>query len=74
MRLVPKIRNGYIKFHKTHIVLHNQLKNFPKGKIDGCDALEMCISIAIPELGGAFCFGSVSYGKMGGKMIASQYR
>lgn len=42
--MVPKIKHGYIKFNKTHVILWNQLKNYPKGKDDGPDALQMCVN------------------------------
>jgi len=58
--LVPKIKNGYIKFHKSQLVLINQLKNYPKGKVDGIDALEMVVSVAFPSITGAsFCVDSI---------------
>lgn len=42
--LAPKIKQGYIKFNKTHHALENQLKNFPKDHDDAPDCLERCIS------------------------------
>lgn len=42
--LVPKVRQGFIKFNKHHQILESQLKNFPKDHDDAPDCLERCIS------------------------------
>jgi predicted phage terminase large subunit-like protein len=59
-RLAPKIRNGYIKFHRSQAALINQLKNYPKGKKDGIDALEMAINIAVENITNAFSFTQIA--------------
>jgi len=44
--LQPDINNGYIKFHRSHRILIEQLENWPKAaKDDGPDALEMARSL-----------------------------
>ncbi|WP_277669104.1 hypothetical protein [Caproiciproducens galactitolivorans] len=42
----PSINNGYVKVHKKHTLLLTQLKNYPKGKKDGPDSLEMAIDLS----------------------------
>jgi phage terminase large subunit-like protein len=42
----PSINNGYVKVYKKHTLLLEQLKNYPKGKKDGPDALEMAVNLA----------------------------
>lgn len=58
--LIPKIRNGYLMFHPTQIQLLSQLKNYPKGKRDGIDALEMAVSIISKQMANTFAFTSLS--------------
>lgn len=50
--LIPKIKNGYIKFHKSQVLLLNEFRRFPKGTDDGMDALEMCVRKAYPSSSG----------------------
>lgn len=58
--LIPKVKNGYIKFRRDQQNLINELKRFPKGRDDGADALEMAVSAAT-RIGSGFCFGKISY-------------
>jgi predicted phage terminase large subunit-like protein len=44
--LEPSINNGYVLIHEKHILLLQQLENYPKGKKDGPDALEMAVDLA----------------------------
>lgn len=41
----PSINNGYVLIHESHLLLLQQLENYPKAKKDGPDALEMAISL-----------------------------
>ena len=43
--LEPLINHGYIKISKRCSLLLEQLRNYPHGKRDGPDALEMLISL-----------------------------
>lgn len=61
--LVPKIKNGYIKFNKSHVTLWRQLKNYPKDRDDGVDALEMAFRPLIQSSGNTLCFGSIDTNK-----------
>lgn len=61
--LVPKIKNGYIKFKKAHTVLWRQLKNYPKDRDDGVDALEMAFRPLVQSTSNTFCFGSLDTDK-----------
>lgn len=42
----PSINNGYVKVHKQHTLLLEQLRGYPKGKKDGPDGLEMAIDLS----------------------------
>ena len=59
--IVPSIKHGYIRIHKSHTVLLNQLKNYPKSKDDGVDCLQMCIDalVGVKSLS-TFAFTSLS--------------
>ena len=58
--MIPKIKNGYVKFNQGHKRLINQLKNYPKNSDDGPDALQMCLE---PMVGlnarNSFSFGGI---------------
>jgi len=58
--LIPKVKNGYIRFHKSMVALLNELRRFPKSTDDGLDALQMAVCTAFPASSG-FCFSSVQY-------------
>lgn len=58
--LVPKIKNGYIKFKKSHTMLWRQLKNYPKDRDDGVDALEMAFRPLVQSSENSLCFGSIN--------------
>jgi predicted phage terminase large subunit-like protein len=57
--MIPKIKLGFIKFNKSHTRLWNQLKNFPKTKDDGPDALQMALSQIMAANISSFSFGSI---------------
>lgn len=56
--LVPKVKNGHIKFHVNQIPLLNEMRRFPKTTDDILDALQMAVSMAYPALSG-LVFGKV---------------
>lgn len=56
--LIPKIKNGYIRFKRSQQILLNEFRRFPKGRDDGMDALEMAVSAAYPKVG-SLVFGSI---------------
>lgn len=58
--LAPKVKNGYIKFHRSQIPLLSELRRFPKSSDDGLDALQMAVSNAYPAVSG-LVFGKVEY-------------
>jgi len=57
--LVPKIKHGYLRFHPSQTQLLSQLRNYPKGKRDGLDGLEMAVSVISKNNASSFGFGSV---------------
>ena len=64
--LVPKVRQGHIKFKHTMRVLIDQFKNYPKGHDDAIDALEMALKPLLDVSIAKFSFGSV--GEKGGNI------
>jgi predicted phage terminase large subunit-like protein len=62
--LISPIKNGYIKFHKSQTTLLSQLRNYPKGKVDGIDCLEMCMRALMGKInGGGFAFTKITMGQ-----------
>lgn len=60
--LVPIIKNGYVKFHRSQKRLIDELRHFPKGSDDGADALKSGIDLIYPTGAGkpmGFCFTSL---------------
>ena len=57
--MIPKIKNGYIKFNKKHTMLWRQMKNYPKDRDDGVDCLEMALRPLLQSKSNTLCFGSV---------------
>lgn len=55
----PTVNNGYVLFHHTQTLLLQQLENYPKGKKDGPDALEMAISLSKRKQAGTYKAASV---------------
>lgn len=64
--LVPRIRQGHIKFKSSMRVLIDQFKNYPKGHDDAIDALEMAVKPLLDTAIAKFSFGSV--GEKGGNI------
>lgn len=64
--LVPRIRQGHIKFKHSMRVLIDQFKNYPKGHDDAIDALEMALKPLLDTSIAKFSFGSV--GEKGGNI------
>lgn len=60
--MIPKIKNGYIKFNLEHRTLITQLKNYPKGHDDAVDCLEMALEPIMSLSSAAFCFDRVDFG------------
>lgn len=59
--LVPSIKHGYIRIHRSHVVLISQLKNYPKAKDDGVDCLQMCADALVGSgVSSAFSFSKIS--------------
>lgn len=58
--MIPKIKNGYIKFNKSHVMLWRQMKNYPKDRDDGVDCLEMALRPLLQSRNNTLCFGSLN--------------
>lgn len=58
--MIPKIKNGYLKFNKSHIMLWRQLKNYPKDRDDAVDCLEMALRPLLQSGMRTLCFGSLN--------------
>lgn len=58
--MIPKIKNGYIKFNKSHTMLWRQMKNYPKDRDDGVDCLEMALRPLLQSKSNTLCFSSVN--------------
>lgn len=58
--MIPKIKNGYIKFNKSHVMLWRQMKNYPKDRDDGVDCLEMALRPLLQSGMRTLCFGSLN--------------
>ena len=67
--LVPKIRQGHIKFKHSMRILIDQFKNYPKGHDDAIDALEMALKPLLDISIAKFSFGSI--GEKGGNIHGS---
>lgn len=65
--MIPKIKLGYVKFNKSHTKLHSQLKNYPKAKDDGPDALQMALAQIMNIELSSFGFSSINTGISNGK-------
>lgn len=60
--LVPFIKNGYLRFHKSQKRLLDELRRFPKGSDDAMDALKYAVDLIFPtgkNLATGFVFGSL---------------
>lgn len=58
--MIPKIKNGYLKFNKSHVMLWRQMKNYPKDRDDGVDCLEMALRPLLQSRNNTLCFGSLN--------------
>lgn len=58
--MIPKIKNGYLKFNKSHVMLWRQMKNYPKDRDDGVDCLEMALRPLLQSRSRTLCFGSLN--------------
>lgn len=61
--LVPFIKNGYLRFHKSQKRLLDELRRFPKGSDDGMDALKFAVDLVFPtgkNMATGFVFGSLN--------------
>ena len=58
--MIPKIKNGYLKFNKSHVMLWRQIKNYPKDRDDGVDCLEMALRPLLQSRNNTLCFGSLN--------------
>ena len=56
--MIPKIKNGYLKFNKSHVMLWRQMKNYPKDRDDGVDCLEMALRPLLQSRNNTLCFSS----------------
>lgn len=58
--MIPKIKNGYLKFNKSHVMLWRQMKNYPKDRDDGVDCLEMALRPLLQSRNNTLCFSSLN--------------
>lgn len=60
--LVPFIKNGYLRFHKSQKLLLDELRRFPKGSDDAMDALKFAVDLIFPtnkNMATGFVFSSL---------------
>lgn len=58
--MISKIKNGYLKFNKSHVMLWRQMKNYPKDRDDGVDCLEMALRPLLQSRNNTLCFSSLN--------------